>query len=302
MYRVDPADRTVLIASADARPPEPRQLYIRTPGPQHGEVTYRPNVEFLDAKMYRPHLFGASMDHDLQEGITETVRQGLERNEGLMNNRVTQSREGYSHKIGHHVRKTLKHKLIPAVRGEIRAGNARIGIISPNDCARFAMVLLCLIRDRRIRSSVSTMMSLKPRIAALRYNCWIGDMMMLGYGDGSRHGITCVAVDRSAGQFVTLEANAWKFLVKPEFFIYSSMNELINTHMANDLANPRSLVRFLPQNATHPVIERNIEPANMLAGARELDRLIGKWGKKGYHDIWHMTATAAAVPVLYDRG
>ena len=53
MYRVDPADRTVLIASADARPPEPRQLYIRTPGPGGGEVTYRPNVEFLDAKMYR---------------------------------------------------------------------------------------------------------------------------------------------------------------------------------------------------------------------------------------------------------
>lgn len=301
MYRIDPTDRTVLIASADARPPEPRHLYVQTPGPGRGEVTYRPNVEFLDAKMYRPHLFGASMDHDLQEGVTDEVRQGLERNEGRMAGRVTPSREGYSDKIGHLVRKTLKYKLIPAVKGEIRAGHARIGIISPNDCARFAMVLLCLIRDRRIRSSVTAMMSLKPRIAALRYNCWVGDMMMLGYGDGSRHGITCVAVDHGARQFVTLEANAWKILVKPEFFIYGSMNELINTHMANDLDNARALVRFLPQNATHPVIERNIEPANMLAGGRELDRLIGKWGKKGFHDIWHMTATAAAVPVLYDR-
>ena len=301
MYRVDPTDRSVLIASDTARPPEPRQLYVRTPGPGVGEVTYRPNVEFLDAKMYRPHLFGASMDHDLQEGVSDEVRRGLEANEGLMNNRVTQSREGYSDKIGHHVRKTLKYKLIPAVKGEIRAGRAAIGIISPNDCARFAMVLLCLIRDRGVRSSVTTMMSLKPRIAALRYNCWVGDMMMLGYGDGSRHGITCVAVDNGARQFVTLEANAWKILVKPEFFIYNSMNELINTHMANDLANPRSLVRFLPQNATHPVIERNIEPANMRAGGRQLDSLIGKWGKKGFHDIWHMTATAAAVPVLYGR-
>lgn len=301
MYRVDPADRTVLIASADARPPEPRQLYVREPGPGLNEVTYRPNVHFLDAKMYRPHLFGASMDHDLQDGITDDVRRGLERNEGLMNNRVTPSREGYSDKIGHLVRKTLKHKLIPAVKGELRAGNARLGIISPNDCARFAMVLLCLIRDRRIRSSVNTMISLRPRIAALRYNCWVGDMMMLGYGDGSRHGITCVAVDRAAGRFVTLEANAWKILVKPEFFIYSSMNELIQTHMANDLNHERALVRFIPQNATHPIIERNIEPTTMLAGARELDRLIGKWGKKGYHDIWHMTATAAAVPVLYRR-
>jgi hypothetical protein len=301
MYRVDPTDRSVLIASDTARPPEPRQLYVRTPGPGVGEVTYRPNVEFLDAKMYRPHLFGASMDHDLQEGVSDEVRRGLEANEGLMNNRVTQSREGYSDKIGHHVRKTLKYKLIPAVKGEIRAGRAAIGIISPNDCARFAMVLLCLIRDRGVRSSVTTMMSLKPRIAALRYNCWVGDMMMLGYGDGSRHGITCVAVDNGARQFVTLEANAWKILVKPEFFIYNSMNELINIHMANDLNNPRALVRFIPPTATHPVIERNIEPANMRAGGRQLDSLIGKWGKKGFHDIWHMTATAAAVPVLYGR-
>lgn len=305
-------DTSTLYGSPPAQCPHPVGLYTEQAiavgsGPRLATKKWTPNVRLMDAKMYRAHLAEA-LDERFgpvgpltDEEVTHTMlRRGLAGKPGS-----GADNEGYSPGVGTLVHQTLSREVIPELRQHL-TGAGRLGIISPNDCARFAFVLKNLIRsDSHINGTctVSTVVQATPALANPARRP--GDMVILKYPNGGRHGITVVAEDAPNNQIVTLEAHASRLLIKPEFHIYGrrTMAPMLNTwYSPAELVDARSTVTYIPADPSPGLSDASVEPAAMEIAQQRLTELLGRTWRAGpstNREIWGMVASAGGVPALF---
>ena len=308
MYMVDPTNSSVLRGSRDAEPPAPADLYIESVNLDvpNAPKTWTPNIASIDAKLYRAHQVMES--HDLVtssafNNLSKAEQDRHKRTSELLLGKLDKERksgtnlQGYAPEIGKRVKEILGQDVLPRINKNIKDRVAKMGIVTPNDCTRFATSMKNLLTFHKMGTKVERHQELSLADAKEMSNLEVGDMIVLVYPTGGRHGITCVAVDKAKKEFVTLEAHASRYLTQPEFHLYGSMRDLVDKQFSPDAQRqPKSSLSRMPAQMPPGMEEKGCTVESMKDSATQLARLVKG---KNYKDIWTYGASVRALPCLF---